>query len=88
MKAGEIRRAIVLSGGGARGAYEAGVLRYLLDELPQRLGRPIALSLISGTSVGAIHACYLGATIHEEAERGGQPGAILGAYGAVRALRS
>ena len=32
------RRAIVLSGGGARGAYEAGVLRFILDELPKRTG--------------------------------------------------
>ena len=31
------KRAIVLSGGGARGAYEAGVLRFILDELPKRL---------------------------------------------------
>ena len=32
------KRAIVLSGGGARGAYEAGALRYLLDEFPERTG--------------------------------------------------
>jgi len=30
--------ALVLSGGGARGAYEAGVIRYLRDELPPALG--------------------------------------------------
>ena len=35
------RVALVMSGGGARGAYEAGVLRYLLDDLPHRLGRPV-----------------------------------------------
>lgn len=70
MSTSELRRAIVLSGGGARGAYEAGVLTYLLDELPQRLGRPVALNIISGTSVGAIHACYLAATAHEAAGRG------------------
>jgi len=46
------------------------VLTYLLDELPQRLGHPAALDLISGTSVGAIHACYLAATAHEAAGRG------------------
>ena len=32
------KRAIVLSGGGARGAYEAGVLRFILDDLPKRTG--------------------------------------------------
>jgi len=63
-------RAIVLSGGGARGAYEAGVLRFVLDELPKRLGHPIRFDLICGTSVGAIHACYLAATAHVKSGAG------------------
>ncbi|MCC6641617.1 MAG: patatin-like phospholipase family protein [Deltaproteobacteria bacterium] len=63
-------RAIVLSGGGARGAYEAGVLRYLLDELPKRLGRQPRLDVVCGTSVGAIHACFLAATAHQVEGRG------------------
>jgi NTE family protein len=50
---------LVMSGGGARGAYEVGVLRYLLDELPKRLGRPAPFRIITGTSVGAVHACYV-----------------------------
>lgn len=54
--------AVVMSGGGARGAYEAGVLSYLLDELPERLGRPVRFDIVTGTSVGAIHACYVAAT--------------------------
>jgi NTE family protein len=54
--------AVVMSGGGARGAYEAGVLDYLLDELSQRLGRPVHFDIVTGTSVGAIHACYVAAT--------------------------
>ncbi|MFW5966365.1 MAG: patatin-like phospholipase family protein, partial [Persicimonas sp.] len=58
-----IRRAIVLSGGGARGAYEAGVLRYILEEIPDDLGRPVRFDVISGTSVGAINAGWLAATI-------------------------
>ena len=56
-----VRRAVVLSGGGARGAYEAGVLRYVLEEIPRRLGRDVSFDLICGTSVGALHACYLAA---------------------------
>ncbi len=56
------RFALVMSGGGARGAYEAGVLGFVLDELPRRLGRPIRFQIITGTSVGAIHACYVAAT--------------------------
>jgi NTE family protein len=50
---------LVMSGGGARGAYEVGVLRYLLDDLPKRLGKPAPFRIITGTSVGAVHACYV-----------------------------
>ncbi len=55
------RIALVLSGGGARGAYEAGALAYLLEELPVKLGRQIEFDVITGTSVGAIHAAYVAA---------------------------
>ncbi len=60
------RIAIVLSGGGARGAYEAGVLSFLMSELPKRLGRRAVFDIVSGSSVGAIHACYWTATLHED----------------------
>lgn len=60
----------MLSGGGARGAYEAGVLRYVLDELPKRLGHPPRFDVVCGTSVGAIHACFLAATAHQAEGRG------------------
>jgi len=53
------RIAVVLSGGGARGAYEAGVLSWILGKLPEYLGRPVRFDIISGSSVGAIHACFL-----------------------------
>ncbi len=65
-----VRRALVFSGGGARGAYEAGVVRYVLEEMPKRLGRPVHFDILCGTSVGAIHACYLAATADEEQGRG------------------
>ena len=65
------RFALVMSGGGARGAYEAGVLSYVLDELPKRLGRPVRFQLVTGTSVGAVHACYVAATMgNPDAGRG------------------
>ncbi|MHC4608311.1 MAG: patatin-like phospholipase family protein, partial [Planctomycetota bacterium] len=64
------RRAVVFSGGGARGAYEAGVVRYLVEELPRRLGRPVEFDILCGTSVGAIHACFLAATADQGPERG------------------
>lgn len=67
---GTQRRAIVLSGGGARGAYEAGALRYILDELPRRTGIQPHFDIICGTSVGAIHACFLAATADETETRG------------------
>ena len=65
-----VTRAIVLSGGGARGAYEAGVLRYVFGKLPERLGYVPRIDLYCGTSVGAVHACFLAA--HADA----LPGAI------------
>lgn len=58
------KRAIVLCGGGARGAYEAGVLAYIFEELPAELIAPGRLHIVCGTSVGAIHAGYLAATAH------------------------
>jgi NTE family protein len=56
---------LVLSGGGARGAYEAGVLSYLFEDLPARLGRPVRFEIVTGTSVGAVHACYVAASQHD-----------------------
>jgi NTE family protein len=72
------RRALVLSGGGARGAYEAGVLRYLLEELPRRLGKPPRFDIITGASVGAIHACFLAATAHRPFRSGERLARIWG----------
>jgi NTE family protein len=56
------RLAIVLSGGGARGAYEAGVLSYLFEEIYPLLGDDFEFDIVSGTSVGAIHAAYIAAS--------------------------
>ena len=66
------RRALVFSGGGARGAYEAGVVRYLLEDLPRRLGHPIRFDIVCGTSVGAIHACYMAGTADQGEGRAGR----------------
>lgn len=52
---------LVLAGGGARGAYELGVLSVLLPFLQERGERP---SVIVGTSVGAINAAGVAATGH------------------------
>lgn len=60
----------MLSGGGARGAYEAGIIAFLREVLPKRLGRQPHLDIITGTSVGAINACFLAATAHEPETQG------------------
>jgi NTE family protein len=60
-KAGRRRLAMILSGGGARGAYEVGVLWYVFDELTRKLGSPPKIDILCGTSVGAINGCYLAA---------------------------
>ncbi len=59
--AGSPKRGLVLSGGGARGAYEIGVLQYALKELPSSLWEQARFRVFSGTSVGAINACFLAA---------------------------
>lgn len=59
------KRAIVLSGGGARGAYAAGVIRYAVERVAEDLGRPVHFDIVSGTSVGAINAAWLAATMDD-----------------------
>jgi NTE family protein len=56
---------VVLSGGGSRGAYEAGILHYIRTDLARRMGRHAPIDIISGTSVGAINAAFLAATMTE-----------------------
>jgi NTE family protein len=63
--------ALVLAGGGARGAYEAGVLSVLLPALPGD-ERP---NLIVGSSVGAVNGAYLAATVPEGS---GDPALTIG----------
>lgn len=53
--------ALVLSGGGVRGAYEAGVLAGLLEALGRRSPSRSPFDILSGTSVGAINAAHLAA---------------------------
>ena len=48
----------MLSGGGARGAYEVGVLRYIRE----RLRGDNRIDIITGSSIGAINGAYIAAT--------------------------
>lgn len=51
------RIGLVLPGGGARGAYQVGVLKAIAEILPRRSPNPFAV--ISGTSAGAINSAVL-----------------------------
>jgi len=55
----------VLSGGGSRGAYEAGIIHYLRTDLKKRLGRHVPIDIVTGTSVGAINAAFMAATMSD-----------------------
>jgi NTE family protein len=61
---------LVLAGGSARGAYEVGVVRHVVEEVARTLGRPVPLDILCGTSAGSINACMLGAHADKPAERG------------------
>ena len=56
--------ALVMSGGGARAAYQVGFLRYLSRRHPD-----VALPILTGVSAGAINAAYLAAHSTPFAER-------------------
>ncbi len=54
---------LVLSGGGARGAYEVGVLEYIFSEFADAKGNAPKVDLISGTSVGAVNGAFVASAI-------------------------
>lgn len=56
-KPDSIKTALVLPGGGARGAFQVGVLKALAELMPQHSKNPFAV--ISGTSAGAVNSVVL-----------------------------
>ncbi|MFM2246899.1 MAG: hypothetical protein RL071_2973 [Pseudomonadota bacterium] len=52
------RTGLVLSGGAARGAYQAGVMRFIYRTLPRQLGFVPWPEVVSGTSVGALNGTF------------------------------
>lgn len=72
---------IVLSGGGSRGAYEAGIIHYLRTDLKRRLGRHVPIDIVTGTSVGAINAAFAAAT-HSDPDTQGEQ--MVSAWRALR----
>lgn len=69
-RTGPAPRALVLAGGGARAAYEVGVLAAIAERAPG-----LEFPIVTGVSAGAINAVYLAA----------HPGALPAAVGALRA---
>lgn len=64
------RQAVVLSGGGANGAYEVGVLKALFGGLCPSTGYvPLEPQVFSGTSIGSFNATFL---VSRWGEAGGQ----------------
>lgn len=61
----EPHTALVLSGGGARGAYEAGVVCGIIDVLREEGLDKAPFDIFSGTSVGALNTAYLAAHADE-----------------------
>lgn len=58
------RFALVLSGGGARGAYEAGVIHYIRTMLPSPL-RDHQFDIFCGNSVGALNIAFMASTAQD-----------------------
>lgn len=60
---GKKKSALVLSGGGALGAYEVGVMDYIFNDLARDY--PFRPDILTGTSVGAINSVFLAANAHK-----------------------
>ena len=54
--------ALILSGGGARAAYQVGVLRAIAESLPP--DSPLPFRIVCGNSAGALNAAFLAADAH------------------------
>ena len=61
--------AVVLAGGAARGAYEAGVIRFVFRSLAPRLGLSLWPRIVCGSSVGAFNAAVLASGSEEALQR-------------------
>src|SRR3970040_1124951 len=57
MSSGRPKVGLIMTGGGARAAYQVGVLRALAELLPAEVSNPFPI--ICGTSAGAINAAVL-----------------------------
>jgi NTE family protein len=60
---------VVLSGGGPRGAYEAGVLSWIAETFDARSLGGLPFSVIAGTSAGAFNAAFLAGSLEPDGQR-------------------
>lgn len=56
-----MKTALVLTGGGARGAYQVGVLKRV-SEIPALKNKPMPFPILTGASAGAVNATFVAAT--------------------------
>ena len=61
------RRALVLSGGGAKGSFQIGVMEELI------LNRGLDFEILCGVSVGALNASFFGSGTFRSHPSGSQP---------------
>ncbi len=54
---------LILSGGGARGAYQAGALK-AVSEISEKIGIKSPFSILSGISIGAINSAFIASYAH------------------------
>ncbi len=80
--------ALVLSGGGARGAYEAGVLDYIRSRLPAEIAAAPLFHIYTGTSIGAANAAFAAANAHDPARQGAGLRALWGGVTDEQVYRS
>ncbi len=79
--------ALVLSGGGARGGYQAGAIK-ALTELADRHGYKNPFPIITGTSAGAINASFLAAHAGDLKSAGEKIGYLWGTLKTEQVIRT
>ncbi|MBL7685246.1 MAG: patatin-like phospholipase family protein [Deltaproteobacteria bacterium] len=60
---------LVFSGGGARGAYEAGIIHYLRTMLPADI-RNRNFEILCGNSIGAVNTAFMAASANDPKQQG------------------
>ena len=80
------RIALVLPGGGARSAYQVGVLKAIAGWLPP--ATPLPFSILCGTSAGAINAAVLAAQAGDAHEATSELARVWGAFHVPQVFRA